>query len=314
MTRFFNSADAVYLLYSVLPLDWMFTLVRWYGRLTYLVGRRQRLTVRRNLESVFGGTKTSREIQALTRQFVEYRCLRRLLLSVAPRLTTSEIERLLPVEGLEHLVAALERKQGVVLLGAHLNAECFLLTVMMLRERGYDVRVAVPEPRGPWPPTVLRRRFLDRRFKTSALSESIGAFYARFNIRPIVRALSSNAIVAEMGDGLHSARFVEVDFLGQRVLFPTGMVRVAQITGAAVVPVFQVGAPPYGLRTVIEEPWTVERQDDANGALENAVAAYAKRLEHHLLENIPCWEHWLIEDLVATMATWREKSLEERYV
>jgi lauroyl/myristoyl acyltransferase len=182
---------------------------------------------------------------------------------------------------------------------------------MMLRERGYDVRVAVPEPGEPWPSTVLRRRILDPRFKTRSLSESIGAFYAQFNIRPIVRALSSNAIVAQVGDGLHAASFVDVDFLGHRVPFSTGMASVAQVTGAAVVPIFEVGSPSDRMRAFIEEPWGVER--DTYGALENAVAAYARRLEHHLLANIPCWEHWLIDDPLAAMSTWREKPLKERY-
>jgi lauroyl/myristoyl acyltransferase len=310
MTRFVNSSDAAYLLYSVLPLDWMCTLARSYGRLTYLVRRRQRSTVRRNLDRAFGETKTSREIESLTRQFFEYTRIRGLLLSVSPRLEALEIEQLLPIEGLEYLDAALERKQGVILLGSHLNPGCWLLTVARLRERGYDVRSAVADPEGPWPPTVVRR-FLNRRFRTRALSGSVGAFYAQFNIRPIVRCLSGNAIVAQAGDGLRSARFVEADFLGHRVPFPTGMASVAQITGAVVVPMFHVGTPPDRLRTVIEEPWTVEREDD--GALHNAVTAYAKRLEHHVLENIPCWDYWGIADTFSTMATWREKSLKERY-
>lgn len=312
MRRLVNSSDVVFLLYSVIPLQWVCGLARWYGRLTYLVRRGDRATVRRNLDRIFGETMTERERKISTRQFFEYKRVRGVLLGVLPRLTASKIEGLLPVEGMEHLDEALRRERGVILLGSHINSVCLFLTVAMFRERGYDVRVAVPEPGDPWPSTAVRR-FLNRRFGTLALSESIAAFYAQFNIRPIVRSLAENAIVAQTGDGLHSARFVEVDFLGRRVPFPTGMESVAQVTGAVVVPIFQVGAPTGTMRVVIEEPWTVDRGGDREEALRDAVARYAERLEHHLLENIPCWEHWLIEDTLGTMSTWQQKPLEERY-
>jgi lauroyl/myristoyl acyltransferase len=312
VTKLVGPADAAYCLYSVLPLDWIFALVRVNGRFTYFVRRRQRSTVERNLTSVFGATKTPSEIDLLTRRFFEYKRERDVLMALAPRLTEAEIARLLPIEGLEHLDTALDRRQGVILLLSHLNSLCGFLLVILLRKRGYDVRAAIPEQREPLAPSAFGR-FLHRRFKTKPVSELMGAFYAQLNIRPIVRCLRDNVVVAQTGDGLHSAGFVEVAFLGRRIPFPTGMARVAQVTGALVVPVFQVGAPPDRMRVVIEEPWIVERGDDSEGALEKRVAAYAKTLEHHLLDNIPCWEHWVIEDTLTTIAAWPQRSLKERY-
>ena len=311
MTNLIGSSDVGYLLYSVLPLDWMWSLSRFHGRLTYLVSPGRRSVVRRNLASA-GGGKTSAELDALTRQFFEFKRLRGLLLALAPRLSSEQLAKLLPLEGLEHLDAALERNQGVILLGSHLNSLCLFPATISLRGLGYDVRTALPEPEDPWRPTWLWR-MLDRTLDTQPVSELIGAFYAQFNIRPIVRLLADNAVVTQTGDGLHSARFVDVDFLGRKIPFPTGMASVAQLTGAVVVPVFQVGALPDRMRVLIEEPWTVAREEVEEGALQNSVAAYAKRLEHHLLENLACWEHWLIEDTLATIATWPQKPLTERY-
>lgn len=312
MRRLADASDVAYLLSPLVPLGWLLALARLYGRSTYHLARGPRTRVRRNLERSFGATRTARELDTLTRQFFEYKRVRGVLLAVAPRLSASTIERLLPLEGLERLDAALERRRGVILLGSHLNSVCLFLTTIMLRERGYNVRTALAEAGDPWPSSSLRR-FLDRRLETASLRELIGGFYTQFNIRPIVRQLADNAIVVQTGDGLHSARFVEVEFLGEQVPFTTGMASVARLTGAVVVPIFELGAPPRGLRAVIEEPWTVEADGDADDAVERAVAAYAKRLERHLLDNIPCWEHWLIEDVLETMAAWTKKPLEERY-
>ena len=312
MTQVVDPSDAGYLLYSVLPLSRIFELSRLHGRLTYAVARRERGVVRRNLADALAGASSKGELELLTRRFFEYKRIRGMMQAVAPRLTRAEMARLFPVEGLEHLDRALEQGRGAVLLGSHLNSISLFLSAIDLRERGYDVRVAIPTANDPWPATAFGT-ILNRLFKTPRLAEAMGAFYVQFNIRPIVRSLRANAVVAQTGDGLHSARFVEVDFLGRRLPFPTGMVSIAQMTGALVVPAFQVGTPPHGLRVVFEEPWSVQREQEAPGALHAAVAAYAKRLEHHVLENIACWEHWLIEDTLATIAAWPQKSLEERY-
>ena len=311
MTTVVNSADAPYLLRSLFSVAWLCRMARLHGRLTYLTRRGDTATVRRNIESVFGGTRSAGEIETLTRQFFEYKRVRGVLLAMSPRLSQDEMERVVAIEGLEHLDAALSEKRGVILLGSHLNSLSGFLATVFLRRRGYDVQAAIPENRDPWPTSALGRA-MARRFKTQPVTELIGAFYAQFNIRPIVRRLADNVIVTQTGDGLHAARFVRVEFLGRQVPFPTGMESVAQLTGAVVVPMFTVG-PPDRLRIILEEPWMVERDGNGDAALRDRVAAYARRLEHHLVTNIPCWEHWLIEDTLTTIATWPERPLRERY-
>lgn len=313
MSKVVGSEDAAYLLYSFIPLSWLFALARLHARVASIGRRRERLAVSRNLAAgVVGAGKSRAEIDSLTRQFFEQRAIRGLLLAVAPRLTSAEMAKLFPVEGLEHLDSAVEQKRGVILLGSHLNSLVMFNAIIMLRERGYNIGVALPEAEDPWAPSAVGK-CLARSFKTRPMKELIGGFYAQFNIRPIVRALAGGTIVAQTGDGLHSARFVEADFLGRQLPFPTGMMGVAQATGAVVVPMFQVGAAPDELRIVFEEPLTVERGAESDRSLRNAVTAFAKRLEHHLLTSIPAWEHWLIEDTLGTMTSWPQKPLTERY-
>ena len=305
----FDIADLLRLL---IPFDLMCAGARMHGRFIHLVRRRGALAVRHNLLETFGHTKSKAEIDLLTRQFFEYKQLRSLLLTLSQRWDVSRISDVFQLEGIEHLEQALAQKRGVFLLGSHLNALCIFPVIIVLRGLGYDVRVARSRPDNPLAPSLLRRA-VNRLTGAQTLAERTDMFYCQFNIRPIVKSLEENAIVAQTGDGWHSARFVEVEFLGRKLPFTTGIINVAQMTGASVVPFFQVGAPPDGLRCVFEEPFLVERGERPEEEVRKKVTSYVKQLERHVLGNVSCWEYWLIENTLDTMETWPKRSLAERY-
>lgn len=312
MSKLFDLRDVASLLYYFIPLKWMFTLARLHGRLKYHVRRNESLTVKNNYLTYFSKTRAENEINLMTRQFFEYQQLRGLLLTLAQHLSVSRISELFPMEGIEHLDKALAQKKGVILLGCHLNSVCMFIAIMMLKRLGYDVRVAMSDASEPWAPTALQR-IINRFMGLKTFSELISAFYSQFNIRPLMRCLADNVIVGQTGDGWHSARFVEVEFLGRLLPFTTGMMSVAQLAGSAVVPFFAVGTPPDKLRFIMEKPFTIEKCVHSDREIQTKVSAYVKRLEHHLLENIPCWEHWLIENTLDTMVAWPQQSLDKRY-
>jgi predicted LPLAT superfamily acyltransferase len=116
-----------------------------------------------------------------------------------------------------------------------------------------------------------------------------------------------------VADGWHSAAFVKVDFLGRPVYFSTGAMSVARLTGSPVVPLFTVGAPPAGLRFVFEEPIVPDPHLDTAQDIERMIGRYVGRLEHHLRDNIPCWQHWFEEEALVTMANLPSGSLADRY-
>lgn len=312
LSKVISLGDVAYLLRPIMPLESLYALARIHGRFVYAVRRKERVTVRDNMLRTFRRTKSLHEIDSMTRRFFEYRQLRILLLYVFPGLNREQKEQLFPMEGLEHLDWALSQKKGVILLGSHLNSLCTFVATWMLRERGYNVRTALPTETAPYAPTVLRR-MVNRLNGQGTVGEGIGAFYAQFNIRPIVRCLENNEVVVQTGDGWHSAGFIEAEFLGRLLPFTTGMMRIAQITESVVVPLFTVGTPPDKMRFIIEQPFRVEKDEGTHAHLRNRVAGYVKRLEHHLLENIPCWEHWLIDNTLEAMAAWPQRSLEGRY-
>ena len=290
----------------------MFRFARLQGRLKYVVRRKERAVVRANLLGVLGGTNSEKEVEWLTQQVFEQKQLRGLLLYVFPKLTRSQLDKLLPIDGLEHLDRALSQRKGVVLLGSHLNSIMTLLTKDYLRTRGYDVRIAFPTQSLPYAPTLFRR-MLDKLSPKGNKTNQGGAFFAQFNIRPIVRSLGENAAVVLIGDGWHSAGFVKVKFLDHRVYFTTGAMSIARMTGSPVVPLFVAGSPPDRMKIIFEEPIPIQNSDDATRDLEIMVVKYVQRLEYHLLRNIPCWEHWFNDHVLDAMEALLEKPLGERY-
>lgn len=304
--------DLAYSLHGAVPFRGMCALARLQGRIQYRVKKRERAIVRGNLETAFGAERSAAELDGLTRRAFEYRQLRGLMLTVFPRLRRTQAARLLPMAGLEHLDEVVSQGHGPVVVASHLNSLCTFMALELLRERGYDIGLALPADADPQPASPFRRR-LDALTGKPSFRERTGAFYAQFNIRPIVRRLASRAGVVFVGDGWHSAGFVETTFLDRRAYFTTGPVSVARLTGSPVVPMFTVGAPPDGLRILFEEPIAPDPDVDTRQDMNRMVRHYVDRLEHHVRENIPCWQHWFEPDAFARMASLPQGTLAERY-
>ncbi len=300
-------SDLTYVSYPFVPLRWLCAFARLHGTVQYLTNKRAAAVVRNNLasanERLSGG-----ELQAMTRRFFEYSSLRNLLFMLSPKLTDDKMLQIFTVDGLDRLDRAIAAGKGVILLASHLNSLSVFMLVIMLRRRGYDIRVAFIVEQDNWSSSRFRS-LLNRMTRDRTYFEHMGAFFCQLNIRPMVRALSQGAVVVQTGDGWHSAGFVEVDFLNRRLPFTTGMLRVAQETGATVVPIFTEGAPPDRLRFKIEEPFSVPKSEPVDAS----VTAFAKRLEHYLIQNLECWEHWRVPDALQTLASVPKQTLENRY-
>lgn len=299
--------DLAEILRRVLPQSWMYSIARLHGRLIWALKRDRRRAVARNLAPFAADDK---ELRRMTRRFFELRQLRVFMLLMFLGMDPDEWERHISIDGLEHLDAALREGKGVILLVSHLNSIGGFMAIMVLRRRGYDVCLALPSEEELFEPTRVGR-FLRRGSPPRTLTELLGGFFVQLNVRPIVRKLAENAIVGQTGDGWHSVAFAKVPFLGRSLPFTTGMMSVAQSTGATVAPLNVVGEAP-ALRGRIAAPFTVPKGEHPETELAEAVASYARALEHDLLENVVCWEHWLIEDTLDTIEGWPERSLQER--
>lgn len=310
--RLVDRGDLVFLAYLLLPFGLFLQLGRLAGWTEMILRPRARRGVRANLQRAFGASKSARELDRLTRQVFEGHQTRILLVAAVPLLVADgTLESEFPIEGLEHLDRAIAAGKGALILGSHVNSIGGLLAMVRLRKLGYDVRVPMPDPVDAWPLTLFRRA-VHRVLKLQSVSELLGALYVQFNVRPLMRLLDQGSIVLLMGDGWHSASFVDAEFLGRRLPFTNGPLSVARLAGVPVVQMFALGRPDK-LRFELEPAFTVEKSADSVADIEVAVRRYVARVEARMLETIPSWQHWMVEDLFGSLERWRSLPLHERY-
>jgi KDO2-lipid IV(A) lauroyltransferase len=225
-----------------------------------------------------------------------------------PWITRRSIHRWVTAhEGTEHLDAAVARGRGVLLMTCHLGL--WELGGVYLRYGGYDVNVVGLVDREHAGITEFRD-WMRARHGIGVINRD-GVHLAALTIREL---LAENKIVALLGDRLVGEKGVEVDFMGRRVAFPVGPLRMARATGATVLPCFVI-REGRGYRATIEPPVEVgqvgnlsyddsraparERQvanlsyDDLQGPAQELARRFERRICRHLDQwyvFFPFWE------------------------
>ncbi len=97
----------------------------------------------------------------------------------------------------------------------------------------------------------------------------------------ILRALRAGHMVALQGDRTVDERTVEVDFLGHPAHFPVGPFVIAALSGAKVVPAFNIRIAPYKYEFFAFEPKTYafDRSRSKNDQLTQWVQEYVRKVE-----------------------------------
>ncbi len=146
-------------------------------------------------------------------------------LFLAPELNPENLGRIVQFQGLEHLDKALAQGKGAILPVPHLGNE--RLHHIALAIKGYPMAVISSryEDHGPYA----------RRIKLDASRRIHEVGYAG-DTAWLLRMLKSNRLLQVACDAEAGANGVYTSFLGQEVLLPTGWVRLALSTGAAVLP------------------------------------------------------------------------------
>jgi KDO2-lipid IV(A) lauroyltransferase len=185
-------------------------------------------------------------------------------------------------EGTEHLDAALARGRGVLLMTCHLGL--WELGGVYLRYGGYDVNVVGLVDRAHEGITEFRDWMRTR--QGIGVVNRDGVHLAALTIREL---LSQNKIVALLGDRLVGEKGVEVDFMGRRVAFPVGPLRMARATGAAVLPCFVI-REGRGYRATIEPPIAIAPTAGISPTdFQSAVQELARRFERRICDHLDQW-------------------------
>jgi KDO2-lipid IV(A) lauroyltransferase len=220
------------------------------GDIFYLLMRRSRRAVKRNLEVIGRGRLSPQKISRLARK--TFRNYGQYLLDymVIHGITSSSKDKVIAGEvGAEYMAQALREGKGAICITPHLGN--WEMGGLLLAFRGGSLNVLSldePDPRTK----AFRGRFRH--------SKGIRELYIKaggedpFSTIELVKALRNNEIVAMLGDRQDSPNTMDVDFFGRRTQFPMGAGMLAMMTGAPVLPVFVVMEKGWKYRGIIEKP------------------------------------------------------------
>jgi lauroyl/myristoyl acyltransferase len=202
------------------------------------------------------------------------------------------------VRGLEHLQKALAQEKGVILWESNSFGKR-LLAKRILQRNG----VSVAQVHGQhhlegfrnsqsWIATHVINPFFEnceRRY----VGEIIYLSSSEFSInRTLVERLKRNRVLCIAADGRQGHKFVAVQFLGSYRLFPTGMVSLAKLSGAAILPVFCIQRNGGEATVIIEPPIKIDTSRHRERALKKSVTKYAGLLESYVRRHPEQYLNW----------------------
>ena len=240
----------------------------------------------------------AKEANHVVREHFRNHYVDRLLIFIFPRFGLPEVERLVEIDGLEHLKGALKSGKGVVLVHGHFGP--VHLPLVVLARLGFRMKqIGLPSDEGlSWIGRNVAFK-LRLRYEAKIPAEII---MADGFLRSAFRWLNDNGIIMITGDGSGTEKRVGrhglFNFFGQRVAFPLGPAILADKTGAAILPLFIVPGDRKQYRIVIEQPLTSSGKGEES--IKAVTGQFIERLEYYV-SRFPGWMHFLDRFTVGKM-------------
>lgn len=269
----------------------------WLEKLYYYLVPIRRSTVLQNLQIVFGGSLSTRQIQALAQRAYGhfFRSLgENILIGFMPK---QWLKNQVRIVGCEHVLKAAEQEKGILLLTGHLGNWEFAPLAVMLHFELFKGRFH-----------VLRRELVNKFIERIAFRR----FYeAGLNIIPkknslgqVLDHLSQNDVVVFIMDqhAKPGKDGVVVDFFRKKAGTFKSLAVIARTTGAPVIPSYSYReADGRHVMKFLEPLAWIEHSDPEEEILLNT-QAYNHVLEKIILEHPEQWwwvhRRWKIKDFV----------------
>jgi lauroyl/myristoyl acyltransferase len=206
-----------------------------------------------------------------------------------------------PLRGIEHLRQALENGKGVILWVSNYFGR-MALARQILHEHGFAIyKVHAEQYLGGFrndgePVTWVQQHIIGPFFEKCERPFTAGIIYLPNSdslayTRVLLERLKHNALVCAAGDGKFARRLIPVGFLGITDVFPTGMVSLARLSGASILPMFCV-LERDTVCVVIEAPIRVSSDLDRERGLERSVTQYVRLLESYIQRYPDQYQNW----------------------
>jgi|DewCreStandDraft_1066081.scaffolds.fasta_scaffold00173_40 KDO2-lipid IV(A) lauroyltransferase len=196
-----------------------------------------------------------------------------------PLLRVEELDRVLDVEGWEHIEAALHGGKGLVLCMAHFGNVDWVGQYFVLHGFQAWVPMEVPRSRRLWDLLVHLRG-----------SKGLHIVPEHNSLRTLLRALRRNEIVGIAADFLpRGAHGVPVRFFGRTTRLPEGPAGLARLSGAPISMAFALRLPGGRFQAWVEPLFFVPRTDNESADLIAGTQRLAEMMERAITRDPGQW-------------------------
>lgn len=241
----------------------------------------------------FGKALQEDKLKGIIIKYYENHYVDRLQIFLFPRFNNDNIDQYHTFEGLENLDHALIKKQGCILIHAHIGPT--QLPLCALGVKGYPVmQIGLPSDEGlTWigrhVAFKLRQKY-EAQIKASIIS-------ATSFLRPAFEHLKHNGIIMITGDGAGGrspiGKYARFHFFNRQLPFSLGAISLAQRTGAPVLPLFTVIGKDKEYKTIIESPIEIDYHSLKNEqTLIRPMEVFVKRLQEVISTFPYLWHFW----------------------
>jgi lauroyl/myristoyl acyltransferase len=266
----------------------------------YIFSRAKRRFIECNIFKTFGGKLGTTQLRRIAKG-VFRECWHDIFSWLPANIDTGVLENV-EVRGLDHLRDALKSGKGVILwesngFGKRVISKQILAAHSVLVHQVHGPNMLggflTNNSQATWVRYHIVRPFFERcerRFVagTIYLNSSGSLMFTR----QLLRVLQENGILCITGDGKVGRKLIPVPFLAKTELFATGMVSLARISGAQILPMFCFGGENGKTRLILEKPVSPESKTDREEGLRQGVESYARLLESYVVSNPEQYRNW----------------------
>jgi lauroyl/myristoyl acyltransferase len=269
----------------------------------YHFSKKKRQNIERNLSEAFDGKLSKHQRREITQgAFYEFW---RETGSLWPTRQERAALKNVNIQGLEHLQRALKNGRGTILWESNAFGRR-ALSKQILHENGFLIHQVYGDAhlkgflnvgrRNSWVRENIIKTEMERCEKPFLaeiiyLPRSDSLVFTRI----LLDRLKQNSILCIPADGRSGKKLLSVRFLGHTELFPTGMVSLARISGASILPMFCVQEERGKTSLIIEPPILIETEVGREQALEKGVVQYVSLLESYIRKYPKQYKNWTFQ-------------------
>jgi KDO2-lipid IV(A) lauroyltransferase len=250
------------------------------GDLVWALVRNYRENVRANMAHAMGMPANSPEVRRMSRRVFQYSARNFFDLMRVALLSDDELRAAVygSKESWDRLEAARQSGKGGVIASAHFGA--FDYTGQSIFIHGYPI---ISLTTRTVPEFIYRVVTLLRKSHGLTIEEATPA-----GVRQVLAAIRRGEFAGLIADRDFFQNGVEVEFFGEKTTLPAGPARIARDSGAPILAVFTKRLSKGYILTV-EEPFYVERSDDARRDIREAMQKIVAIFERQIRESPDQW-------------------------